>query len=147
MDLSPLVYSLVHKTFGTHPPSGQKTKYNNFGRLPTTTNQQGWQIVGGDFTVPNNVAPSKLFQLYILRHFPGFATNKKNHSFVYHWSARVPDIPNVTEGFRIYITIEETEINYLVDTASLILITDDPNWKSAADARIDSIRKNDITMK
>lgn len=43
--------------------------------------------------------------------------------------------------------LEESEVDYLVDMASLVQLSDNANWRDEANARIDALRKNDITLK
>ena len=48
---------------------------------------------------------------------------------------------------RVFIQISTTGVDYLVDSASLTAIPVDPDWRDAANQRIEEIRMNDITIK
>ena len=42
---------------------------------------------------------------------------------------------------------DSIDIEYLVDEATLTKVLDDPDWKTKADARIEQLRKDDVTVK
>ena len=48
---------------------------------------------------------------------------------------------------RIYTRFRDPEVNYLVDTTSLVKLVPDVNWKTEANVRIENFRKSDITLK
>ena len=53
-----------------------------------------------------------------------------------------------TSQIRLYVQVNnDAAVDYLVDTASLTAFYLSPTWKDEANARIEDIRKNDITIK
>lgn len=48
---------------------------------------------------------------------------------------------------RVYVQVEDPSVNYIVDYASCEQIPHDAQWRSHANARIDSIRKGPLTIK
>ena len=51
------------------------------------------------------------------------------------------------DSARVYIEFNEVEINFLIDTASLMQVLRNPNWEEEANQRIEEIRKEDVTIK
>ena len=47
---------------------------------------------------------------------------------------------------RLYIQVDDPDVDYLVDTASLKAFYLNPNWRKDANERIDVIRKNNISI-
>ena len=54
---------------------------------------------------------------------------------------------SAVESALFYIQIPKTNSSYLIDSASMTEITDDPKWKTAANQRINDIRKRDIRIR
>ena len=46
----------------------------------------------------------------------------------------------------MFIQVIGVSVNYLADHASLQLVPENANWRSEADARIEQLRKSDITV-
>ncbi|XP_076077331.1 anti-sigma-I factor RsgI6-like [Mytilus galloprovincialis] len=56
-------------------------------------------------------------------------------------------IPSGVNQARVYVQVEDPSVNYIVDYASCEQIPHDAQWRSHANARIDSIRKGPLTIK
>ena len=53
----------------------------------------------------------------------------------------------VPVSFRMVVTVNEDDrIDYLLDTASLREIQEDPGWREEAQQRIEDIRMGDVTV-
>ncbi|XP_021346285.1 uncharacterized protein LOC110445814 [Mizuhopecten yessoensis] len=50
-------------------------------------------------------------------------------------------LPNNVKEIKIYIQIEEKDVNYFFDDGSLTELVPDPNWRSKAESNIDLYRK------
>ena len=48
---------------------------------------------------------------------------------------------------RLYVQLEDAGVDYLIDTASLVKLLPNPDWKVEAEQRIAQIRQEDITVK
>ena len=55
-------------------------------------------------------------------------------------------VMTVVVSARVYIQFEEIAVNYLVDQATFTEIIPNLNWKEEANARIEQIRKADLTF-
>ena len=42
---------------------------------------------------------------------------------------------------------DDTDIEYLMDEATITKVVDDPDWKIKANQRIEQLRKDDVTIK
>lgn len=60
-----------------------------------------------------------------------------------HLVISLPDAAKIT----LILTNDKTELNYLVDKAELVQLESEANWESKANARINQIRRGDITVK
>ena len=47
----------------------------------------------------------------------------------------------------VVVQLETPYVEFLMDHASLVVLETDPDWKQAANQRIEDIRKNSITVK
>ncbi|KAL4218791.1 hypothetical protein ACF0H5_021378 [Mactra antiquata] len=55
-------------------------------------------------------------------------------------------VPIGSHNCHFYIQLSSQSVNYLIDKASLQLVSHDANWKTKAKTRIDKIRKSNITI-
>ncbi|XP_071097773.1 uncharacterized protein [Haliotis cracherodii] len=56
-------------------------------------------------------------------------------------------IPNDTKTFKVYIEIDQPQVNYLLDSATFEEVLPLHNFRSAADDRIEKLRKANVTIK
>ncbi|XP_046558317.1 endo-1,4-beta-xylanase 3-like [Haliotis rubra] len=56
-------------------------------------------------------------------------------------------IPNNTKTFKVYIEIDQPQVNYLLDSAIFEEVPPLHNFRSAADDRIETLRKANVTIK
>ncbi|XP_045202160.2 anti-sigma-I factor RsgI6-like [Mercenaria mercenaria] len=55
-------------------------------------------------------------------------------------------IPPAAHSCHVYIQVFGVTVNYLVDHTSLQVVEENANWRTEANARIDQIRKSDISV-
>ena len=101
--------------------------YNNIATINGLRVADGWQPISGDFymasagsQIPLHPFIHKIFTLQL-----------------------VVEINNT----RVWIKGSTPYLEYLVDTASLTAWKGDALWRQESEARIEEIRKNDITIK
>ncbi|XP_071097775.1 uncharacterized protein [Haliotis cracherodii] len=56
-------------------------------------------------------------------------------------------IPNDTKTFKVYIEVDQPQVNYLLDSATFEEVLPLRNFRSAADDRIEKLRKANVTIK
>jgi len=50
-------------------------------------------------------------------------------------------------GCQVTVTVTDVHTEYVVDDASLEVVSDIPTWRSDAQQRIENIRKSDVTVR
>ena len=107
------------------------------GQLPYLRVSQGWQKISADFYINASTSQLDTARYYALTAPPLPAASGHR---CYFSSTGFSDVD-------VVVQLETPYVEFLMDHASLVVLETDPDWKQAANQRIEDIRKNSITVK